>query len=356
MQSPFNGADQSVEPDWVCKRCGNNRESSQDRRLMSCSECKLVYYCSDSCQRQDHTNHEKECIMLTRQQFYAHQLEFRLAVYQVDDEGQEADAALAVHEGDEDEHDFDAAEPEPRNLFEEEVGRFWEFPDGKCYCTVRAKLAHRIEKISDLYEVAPLLETTVSHYMHALHLDIADHLRVRSALPFALLRLNQDERCVAFITHWLRRKVDPAYRARVESSHANSAVGDWIYGSADCYADIFHVVGAGTPKDLLQPHLAALCVVKARIIAKHRGQYRQLDSLQATGIGQQLGDAMTHVERFLVGDRCYRAPICEQDQQLGSYLVVLCSGKGLKEVECAFGDFDWRTRCVHLLERIVGGY
>ncbi|KAI0559965.1 hypothetical protein FGB62_130g016 [Gracilaria domingensis] len=237
---------------------------------------------------------------------------------------------------------------------------------------MRAQLAQALENLSADYKVAPLLEMAASHYLHVLHLDIPDHLDLRVRLPITLLKLNQDERCVAFITHWMRREEDPVYRESNESLHAGSALGDWIYGTADCYADIFGVVDPADPEHLFQPHLIALCIVKMRIIAKHKMRCLQLQSFRATRSGQLLGDNVELIERYVVGDQTRLDLIGEQEQQVDFYLdtvsvadplllaLILNPDKTKREevvhwLVLGFDAHSWLSSCRSLFESVGAG-
>lgn len=41
----------------ICKRCGIT-----DVHLKCCSKCKIVYYCSQECQKQHWPSHKRECV------------------------------------------------------------------------------------------------------------------------------------------------------------------------------------------------------------------------------------------------------------------------------------------------------
>ncbi|KAI0559961.1 hypothetical protein FGB62_130g013 [Gracilaria domingensis] len=258
-----------------------------------------------------------------------------------------------------------------RNLYEEEVGWFWEFSSSRYYCQMRAQHAQNLETLSGNYQVAPLLEMAVSHYLHVLHVDIPDHLELSVQLPFTLLKLNQDERCAAFITHCMRRRKHEICE-HMESLHANSAVGDWIYGTTDCYADIFDALGVENLEAVLAPYLVALCIVKLRIIARHKEQCQQVESFRATSCAQQLGDNVMHIERFVEGDTAHKARICEQEQQVDRYLDLasvvdppllsqILNPDVIERKDVFHGfvmGFDmhsWLVSCKSLFEGVAGG-
>ncbi|KAI0559962.1 hypothetical protein FGB62_130g012 [Gracilaria domingensis] len=252
------------------------------------------------------------------------------------------------------------SEADPRNLFEEFVGRFWEIPLGKEYCEMLDSQAWLIQIMSRRYKVKPLLRKVASNYEEILRLDTFDHLIVRAVFPFALLSLNQDEKCVAFVRHWMIRQFYPSFREGMQDIHSLSR-GGWIYGAGDRFADIFEEISLARPQHVFVPHMFALCIVKARIVAEQFELCQKLELFRSTSSGQLLGDAMDHIERFYMSDEIHLALIAEQEQQLEHYLDIVHALNPLllpaiynprayklvdvvHNINCAFNHYSWFQR------------
>ncbi|KAI0557540.1 hypothetical protein FGB62_291g015 [Gracilaria domingensis] len=148
--------------------------------------------------------------------------------------------------------------------FQSRCGHFNETADTRAHLLVRAKLAHELEDLAKQYAVVPLLEKALSHRLEILRLNARDTMGIREAVPLTLLHLRRDTQCVAFIGHWLLRDeglLDPLHR------HERSQYGDWLYGEADRFGDVFASTGAQLD-DADVSFLIPLCIVKLRLLTR----------------------------------------------------------------------------------------
>ncbi|KAI0563653.1 hypothetical protein FGB62_36g116 [Gracilaria domingensis] len=175
------------------------------------------------------------------------------------------------------------------------------------------------------YEVAPLLEKVLKHRLELLRLIVSDNLGVRDVVPFTLLRLNQDARCAAFITHWVRRMcANGSDEVSIDALHEQSAEGDWLYGSADCYDDVLETVPDADPGDVSIAMLIALCIIKLRIIAKYEVDRRQMDAFEATSAARQLNDDSTQrITHSVMGAERQAERVAAQERLVERYLDIV---------------------------------
>ncbi|KAI0559954.1 hypothetical protein FGB62_130g034 [Gracilaria domingensis] len=213
----------------------------------------------------------------------------------------------------------------PRNIFQQHGGHFWGVLETRDCCRARCELANEIEHMAHWYEVAPLLEFALTHRLELLRLMVSDNLGSRDVVPFTMLRLNQDERCAAFITHWLRRVcAHGSDEQSIGELHEQSAEGDWLYGNADCYADVFETVRNADPDQVSIAMLIALCIIKLRIIAKYDADRRQMEMFQATFAGRQLDHDSTHITaQSVVGDHAQAQRVAEQERLVDLYFDII---------------------------------
>ncbi|PXF39988.1 hypothetical protein BWQ96_10303 [Gracilariopsis chorda] len=173
------------------------------------------------------------------------------------------------------------------------------------------------------YEVAPLLNKALTHRLELLRLILSDNLGLRDVVPFTLLRLNQDARCAAFITHWMRRLSTQDTEESIDALHEQSTECDWLYGSADCYADVFETVPDADHGYDCIALLIALCIIKLRIIAKHDDNRRQMESFQTTSDASQLDDDSARlIAQPVAGNETQAARVAEQERHVERYFDI----------------------------------
>ncbi|KAI0560765.1 hypothetical protein FGB62_100g315 [Gracilaria domingensis] len=131
-------------------------------------------------------------------------------------------------------------------------------------------MGHELEALAVKYPVVPLLEKSLANRLELLRLNAEDHMGMRDLVPYTLLRMGRDSQCVAFIAHWLRclnNRLDPL------AQHETSNRGDWLYGEADPFDDVFPQAHARRVYAPI-PILVALCIVKLRLIAYNQHDER----------------------------------------------------------------------------------
>lgn len=249
---PYDGTDPNMSNDWYCKACCKDG-SEEGLHLLRCCRCKAVYYCSIDCQRNDHKEHLKECKDI-------HRFNALMTRY-----GQELQNYHSIFE--------DASDPaQNENLFETTVGQFWGNVHTRDYCRARHALVMELVYLAHNYEVRPLLEKVLHHRLELLRLIYSDNLGVRDQVPFTFLSLNRDDEAYAFIEHWIWRIFSEVPSEEIEDLHTKSFEGDWLYGTADKYEDVFETVNERHYSSVSLAHLAALCIIKLRLIAVHSNE------------------------------------------------------------------------------------
>ncbi|KAI0563129.1 hypothetical protein FGB62_45g131 [Gracilaria domingensis] len=183
-----------------------------------------------------------------------------------------------------------------------------------------------MEHITRNYEVAPLLEKVLEHRLYLLRLYV-DRFDLSQYIPFTLLRLDQEDRCVAFITNCTRsdNNDEELESPSEQPPYEPLKVDDCLNTFADRYADIFDTVPEARPNFVRTSFLIALCIVKLRIIARYEAKCERMDSFLHTSIGQRLEDCVQHIAHYVVGDKREAARVAEQERHVERYLEIIKS-------------------------------
>lgn len=300
---PYEGTDPNTSEEWYCKAC-SKYENEDGVHLRQCSRCKAVHYCSIDCQRDDRKEHVKEC------------KEIYFFTAQTTRYGQEISNYHAIF--------ADPTDPEQNeNLFETTVGHFWGNLDARKYCRARHALAMELAYLAHEYEVRPLLEKVLNHRLELLRLSSGDNLGVRDEIPFTFLSLNRDDEAYAIIKHWTRRFFKEIPLEEIDDLHTTSSQGDWLYGTADKYEDVFETLNETDLSFVSLAHLAALCIIKLRLIAAHQAKMVQFEQFAKTKMGLSVGDSLDHIRSAVVGDDEFIARMEKQEEHVTKYFDLI---------------------------------
>ncbi|KAI0563130.1 histone-lysine N-methyltransferase SMYD3 [Gracilaria domingensis] len=284
----FDQPDPHVRPSWCCKLCKSSEVPQH--RLIVCAQCELVYYCNASCQRRDLPNHKDECRKLRS-----------LQMELLECTGQ-------LHQSSE--------VPQPSSSQQQQAVK--RIPIVRPF-SLRFRLAYLVERMTRNYEVAPLLQKVLEYRLEATRPFKGKSLASR-CLPFTLLRLNQEDRCVAFITNWTRKWCLPS---NARSADVPVKVDDWLNDCVDRYANLFANVPGVDPRSVRTPFLMALCIVKLRIIAEYEANYQRLSVFRTTMSARRLGDCVENVARYFWGDKCGAVRAAEQERHVERYFEII---------------------------------
>jgi hypothetical protein len=291
---PYEGKNLSLHDQPYCRSC--NAEEKEGVSLLRCTRCKLMYYCSRECQKEDFPNHKRVCRKIQRQ---------------VDVVEREAKKLRDIV--------ISPLQLGRENLFETCKGEFWDVFETRDYIRSRLMLASFIySDIALRYETKNAWEAVVEHYQEILRLCELDNLVLRFRFPFLLLHLNRDDDAFDFCRDWCI-EVDPEER---ELLHINSQEGDWIYGhEKDCrYLEIFEECPDERPHSMCLPLLVAVAVIKMRIVATHDARKKSLELFQLTSSGEKLSPVQSVITSILEGDDTFRAKMEDQRAQLNRLL------------------------------------
>ena len=301
---PYAGKDPNLHETVYCKIC--LKQKKEGNPLLKCTRCKLVYYCSSSCQKEDFSSHKQIC---KRIQDLTNSVE------------KEAAPLRSTRE-----HIFGAGPIDPVNLFEEEVGNFWGMFDTRDYMRTRLALANEIhDGIAWDYETKESWEAVLEHYQDMLRLCSSDNLGLRFRFPFLLLNLNRDDDAFDFIRFWF--KVDDGNLEARQSLHAESQVGDWLYGhQEDCrFLDIFEECPDARPEYMSLPLLVAVACIKMRLVAAFEASRKSIQQFQSTSGGKSLEAVESVVSKNVLGDDALQARMRAQQGQLDRILDLIHS-------------------------------
>ncbi|PXF46240.1 hypothetical protein BWQ96_04025 [Gracilariopsis chorda] len=277
-----------------CKTCNQEAKETQ---LLICGRCASVMYCNEECQKRDFKNHRDQCVRIGALKEQLKALSNQIENYQVPNK----DTVV--------------------NLFTYPAGRFWTLPGTRMYCTVRSCLADELASLGERYEVAWIAKRELKHRLELLRLSSDDALQQRAMVPFILIRLDRLEDCFAFLKHWLCRV---CYQRNVNRIHKKSKQGQWIYGSIrrdEMMLDLLQMIPkASEVIDLA--HLAALCLLKLRIMAKVRVHDYVFAVFARTRTGIKLGKVLQTI-RYFYNREAYQTSVKRQHNYVQEYMTLL---------------------------------
>lgn len=294
---PYEGKDPNTSDDWHCRICFKH-EGEERVHLRVCSRCKIIRYCSVDCQRTDYNgDHRSECRKIES------------LTKTMKEQAQPLRQFRGWFGGE-----------EPKDLFHTEVGHFWGILDTRDYCRTRYELMDKLSDVAYWYEVRPLLEKVLNHQLELMRLMASDNLGLRDIVPFTLLSLNRDDDAHAFIKYWIPIMEEGS---DVSDRHRNTSKGDWIYPRGqDKREDVFEVCGCSESYFPLA-FLAALCIIKLRMIAAYKTKQNQANAFSETRMGRNLGDAASVVREAATNRDGEAAIMAQQERHVTRYFKLM---------------------------------
>ncbi|KAI1419587.1 hypothetical protein F5Y12DRAFT_788949 [Xylaria sp. FL1777] len=142
-------------------------------KLLLCSGCKVVHYCSADHQKKHRPKHKATCTSIIKSR----------------EKLEEEEATLRAHPGD---------ILLPENVFENGVGMFWGLTGTRGYMRARFAAADALLQIDTVKAV----EKALAHFQDMLRLCRSDNLGIRDIVPGLLLRLGREQECYDFLKWW----------------------------------------------------------------------------------------------------------------------------------------------------------
>ncbi|KIV96989.1 hypothetical protein PV10_00799 [Exophiala mesophila] len=167
-----SGPDLKSDRGQLRHRCGLCSKTGV--KLLRCSACHAVRYCSRDHQSEHRSQHKSSCRNIKRLRA---DLDKR-------------DQAI---------RNPTAGSPIQTNAFETHVGRFTEFDHTDDYMSVRMSLLDALRRQATLDGVSEALE----HLQDMLRLDRSDEFWLRDLAPPLMLQLDKDQECYDFLKWWL---------------------------------------------------------------------------------------------------------------------------------------------------------
>ena len=269
----YEGCDDSVI---MTKRCRGCHKDSD--KLLRCSRCQVVYYCSRQCQTDDFLDHKKICKRIHRHK---------------KDMETEAEALRSFSEYNE----------PPTNLFITSAGQFWRILETRDYMRARLRLSNAIYTLASKVEPseAPLWEAVIYHEQEMLRLSDGDNLGMRKRFPFLLLEVNRDDDATCFVYFWMKR--DDTIREQMLQVHLGSSEGDWLYPKEKDarFLDIFHKNDNIDMKNCELSSLVALATIKMRLVMMEKSHLVILKEFKSTTLGSMVDPVSSVIEGMLPG-------------------------------------------------------
>ena len=296
----YDGKNYSLIHNLSCFSC--EKEEIPDK-LFTCSRCGISKYCSKDCQKEDFTLHKKSCKQI---KYLKDKLEI---------------LAEELHHQD----DWDGRE---ENLFETSVGDFWGLDDPRDYCCTRLELADEILHVAHDYERISIFDIAISHYLELMRLSHSDNQGCRSRTPFILLSMDRDDDAYNFIKWW--ESVPGSDYDWGDPPPVRE--GEWSYlTNQNRYEDMFTVCDKLYSGELCSDmdlcFLAALALIKFRILAKHEQRLKEYEALlphmERLSVGNTLTNVLHIIKEKLVGDKDWIKLMREQEDHLNKYLEMI---------------------------------
>ncbi|TMW67637.1 hypothetical protein Poli38472_011257 [Pythium oligandrum] len=155
----------------ACQLCGDTTDCTR------CTQCHVVFYCSDRHQREHLAEHQSLCALV------------QTAIRRLDKE----ERRLRREEG--------------NDVFEEDVGHFWSIFETRDYMRAKNRL------IMVMHEVGTptALQIALEEGMDCLRLCRGDNVGMRHTVPAFMLRLGDVQDCYDFIKWWATCDREVAY-------------------------------------------------------------------------------------------------------------------------------------------------
>ena len=281
-----------------CQKTQEECSNDAGKRLLKCSRCQLVYYCSKECQKSHFPSHKRQC-----KELHGYKKEHEMFA---DMMITEARAGLQLPS----------------------VGDYGNHFITDPYLNCRQSLAQYLHNMIVLYSYHTRQAWTMvaDHHQEILRLDAGDSLGSKSRFPFYLLKLNRDDDAYGFIRHWCQRSSGSRILSNAEEiskCHRESNQGEWLYGvcdDKDCrYLDIleecpnthWHNVDTGL--------LMALACIKMRLVAVYESKKKRLADYNATS-GAEVS---AQIKESIMGDKDTNTKLEGQRAQLERILDII---------------------------------
>ena len=153
---PYDGADPNTKSEPCCTTCYTDwkgKDGSYQPR--KCARCKLVRYCSRSCQREHFFMHKKECKNIKK-----------------------LSDALQAEATRMESLTWGLGGP-PENVLRTQVGSFWEILETRPYCRARYTLYDAIYRIAYKGEQSEQWEQALDHLLEIMRLCRSDNMGLR---------------------------------------------------------------------------------------------------------------------------------------------------------------------------------
>lgn len=251
-----------ITSDDRCECCGLPSSGAKSR-LLQCSRCKFVHYCSKKCQRSDFGKHKLICQKVGEDAAIVASEEPKLRNF-VREEGQPAE-----------------------DLFETEVGHFGNIPQAHDYTYYRSGMGALLKHMADAILQHPTMSqwnTIKVHFQEYLRLCKNDDFNLRQSFPFVLVNCNLDDQAYAFARCFILDQDDC-------DRHHGTQEGDWVYAIEEgCrYEDILEQVPQSERRFIDVCWLVAILIVKLRLLAvfdKKRRNRVELTEEEASRVEQ----------------------------------------------------------------------
>ncbi|KAM0252851.1 hypothetical protein ACHAQJ_007537 [Trichoderma viride] len=156
--------------------------------ISRCSGCLAVYYCGRDCQIEDRPLHKTPCKLLKE----------------------------ALRECKKEEEKLLDETPDgiysPGNVFEDEVGNFWNIMATRPYMSARFELVHHmLMSYGTPGGPVDVVQMALDHYLDMLRLSRSDNLGVRELIPALYIRLGRDQDAYDFVKWYAAIAENPDY-------------------------------------------------------------------------------------------------------------------------------------------------
>eukprot|EP00978_Attheya_sp_CCMP212_P006991 scaffold16341_cov53-Attheya_sp.AAC.4 len=266
ISTPGNTGSTVLVP--YCMSCKQGTTTTQEQpkvTLKKCSRCKLIYYCSQACQKEDHAQHKKRCIYYAKCAQKVEQEVTRLNDTSMDG----------------------ASDPfgPPERPFETAVGSFWGIFGTRDYMRAQMSLNRMQLYFASMTNLKELWQLGLDNSLELLRLCSSDNSGIRFCVPFLLMNLNRDDDAFAFCKYWIHDSEHERDETRA-GMHRDSQKGDWMYERKDGMR--FDSMDEWFPSPFHTRFTLALCLIKIRLISDVSVLRQNVDSfVDTTGLDDE---------------------------------------------------------------------